>query len=84
MSPVFSKSVAIAPDLSMVTISNGGKSCHLLLSGGASLLVNCIAGLESSAIIAAGHPVPEEIWHTQVDDALAAEGLRNVVKGVRN
>ncbi len=36
--------------------------------------MNCIAGLDASAILAAGHPVPEEIWHTQVDDALAAEG----------
>ena len=70
----FSTPVAIAPDLSVVTISNGGKSCHLLVSGGASLLVNCITGLEPSAILAAGHPVPEEIWHTQVDDTLAAEG----------
>jgi glyoxylase-like metal-dependent hydrolase (beta-lactamase superfamily II) len=70
----FSTPVAIAPDLSVVIISNGGKSCHLLVSGGASLLVNCITGLEPSAILAAGHPVPEEIWHTQVDDTLAAEG----------
>jgi hypothetical protein len=67
----FSTPVAIAPDLSVVTISNGGKSCHLLVSGGASLLVNCITGLEHSAIIAAGHPVPEEIWHSQVDDTMA-------------
>jgi glyoxylase-like metal-dependent hydrolase (beta-lactamase superfamily II) len=74
MSPVFSKSVAIAPDLSVVTISNGGKSCHLLLSERASLLINYIAGLEPSAILSAGHPLPEEIWHTQVDDTLSAEG----------
>ena len=70
----FSSSVAITPDISVVTISNGGTSCHLLLSEGASLLVNCIAGLEPSAILSAGHPVPEEIWHTQVDDTLASEG----------
>jgi glyoxylase-like metal-dependent hydrolase (beta-lactamase superfamily II) len=70
----FSSSVAIAPDISVVTISNGERSCHLLLSGGASLLVNCIAGLEPSAILSAGHPLPGEIWHTQVDDTLAAEG----------
>ena len=49
--------LALAPDLSVVTISKGGRSCHLLLSEGASLLVNCIAGLEYSAILAAGHPV---------------------------
>ena len=71
---VFSVPVAVTPDLSVATISNGGKSCHLLLSGGSSLLVNCVAGLEPSVILAAGHPVPEEIWHTQVDDTLAAEG----------
>jgi hypothetical protein len=70
----FSSSVAIAPDISVVTISNGGTSCHLLLSEGASLLVNCIEGLEPSAILDAGHPVPEEIWHMQVDDTLASEG----------
>ena len=70
----FSNPVAIAPDISVVTISNGATSCHLLLSECASLLVNCIVGLEPSAILAAGHPVPEEIWHTQVDDTLAAEG----------
>jgi glyoxylase-like metal-dependent hydrolase (beta-lactamase superfamily II) len=74
MSPVFSKSVAIAPDLSVVTISNGSKSCHLLLSERASLLINCIAGLDPSAILSAGHPLPEEIWHTQVEDTLSAEG----------
>ena len=71
---VFSVPVAVTPDLSVATISNGGKSCHLLLSGGSSLLVNCVAGLEPSVILAAGYPVPGEIWHTQVDDTLAAEG----------
>jgi glyoxylase-like metal-dependent hydrolase (beta-lactamase superfamily II) len=71
---IFSVPVAVTPDLSVATISNGGKSCHLLLSGGSSLLVNCIARLKPSVILAAGHPVPEEIWHTQVDDTLAAEG----------
>jgi glyoxylase-like metal-dependent hydrolase (beta-lactamase superfamily II) len=70
----FSSPLAVAPDLSVVTICKGGTSCHLLLSEGASLLVNCITGLEPSAILAAGHPVPEEIWHTRVDDTLAAEG----------
>ena len=71
---IFSSTLAVAPDLSVVTISKEGKSCHLLLSESASLLVNCIVGLEPSAILSAGHSVPEEIWHTQVDDALAAEG----------
>lgn len=71
---LFSPPVVIAPGLSVVTVSDGATSCHLLLSGGAGLLVNCIAGLEPSAILAAGHPLPEEIWHTQVDDTLAAEG----------
>ena len=70
----FSSPVAIAPDLSVVTVSSGHRFCHLLLSGGASLLVNCIAAIEPSAILAAGHPVPAEIWHAQVDDTLASEG----------
>ena len=70
----FSSPIAVALDLSVVTVSSGNRFCHLLLSEGASLLVNCITGLEPSAILAAGHPLPEEIWHTQVDDTLAAEG----------
>jgi len=51
--------MALAPDFSVVTITNGGRSCQLLLSEGESLLVNCIAALGPSAILAAGHLVPE-------------------------
>jgi hypothetical protein len=55
MSPVLSRPVAMAPDLSVVTISNVGKSCPLLLTGGSGLLVNSIADLKPSAIPAAGN-----------------------------
>jgi len=72
----FSSPVEIAPGITVVTVSAGDKSCHLVLSGGASLLINCLQGLEPADVVAAGYPLPEEIWHTQVDDTLAGEGSR--------
>ncbi len=44
------------------------------MAEGSSLLVNCLPGLSPADITNAGFPTPSEIWHTQVDDALAAEG----------
>lgn len=71
-----SSPVSIAPAVDLVTISSDGASCHLLVSGAASLLINCLPGLEPRHISSAGHPLPDEIWHTQVDDRLAGEGDR--------
>ncbi|MEI8309120.1 MAG: MBL fold metallo-hydrolase [Verrucomicrobiota bacterium] len=70
----FSTPIAIAPAIEVVAIANDGKSCHLIVSGGSSLLINCVAGLTPSGIESAGYPAPSEIWHTHVDDALSAEG----------
>ncbi len=72
----FSSPVKIAPGIAVVTVSAADKSCHLVLSEGASLLINCLQGLEPADVVAAGYPLPEEIWHTQVDDTLAGEGRR--------
>ena len=69
----FSTPIAIAPAIEVVAIANDGKSCHLIVSGGSSLLINCVAGLTPSGIESAGYPAPSEIWHTHVDDALSAE-----------
>lgn len=37
-------------------------------------MINAIEGLSPGDIEDAGYPLPSEIWHTQVDDNLAAEG----------
>jgi len=74
MKMIFSNPLAIAPGLQVVAISNDGTSCHLVVGGGSSLLINCIAGLTPSGIESAGFPAPSEIWHTAINDVLSAEG----------
>jgi len=72
----FANHVEVAPGILVVTVSAEDKSCHLVLSEGRSMLINCIQSLEPSDFLEAGYPLPEEIWHTQVDDMLAGEGGR--------
>jgi len=69
-----SEPVEIALGLAVVTMARAGRNCHLLVSEGNSLLINCLEGLTPAEIERAGYPVPGEIWHTQVDNRLAAEG----------
>jgi len=68
--------VSLAPAVDVITISSGDACCHLLVTGGASLLVNCLGDLSPSDFLQAGYPLPGEIWHTHIDDRLAGEGDR--------
>lgn len=70
----FSSPVEIAPGIAVVTVSHSIRNCHLILYQGKGLLINSVRGLDPAAFLDANFPVPEEIWHTQVDDASAAEG----------
>lgn len=70
----FTNPSEIAPGVQVITINGDRSQCHLLVEDGATLLVNCIDGLTPAMIEQAGYPSPTEIWHTQVDNSLAAEG----------
>lgn len=70
----FSEPLRITSEIHVVTVTDQVRNCHLVLHGTEALLVNCIPGLTPRAFQAAGFPAPREIWHTQVDDYLAAEG----------
>lgn len=70
----FSSGLEIVPGFSVIRISAGTDSCHLLTDGRRILLINCIDGLRPERFSIEELPLPNEIWHTEISPGLAAEG----------